>query len=86
MTRVVVSVVDEHGQYLPFCQLPVTFTLEGPGELIGENPLGMEGGRAAVYVRSTMETGVVKLTGKCRDLDSCEIQINFVKPNGTFVS
>ena len=44
----------------------------------------MEGGRAAVYVRSTMETGVVKLTGKCRDLDSCEIQINFVKPNGTF--
>lgn len=86
LTRVVVSVVDEHGQYLPFCQLPVTFTLEGPGELIGENPLGMEGGRAAVYVRSTMETGVVKLTGKCRDLDSCEIQINFVKPNGTFVS
>lgn len=86
LTRVVVSIVDELGQFMPFCQLPVSFSISGNGRLIGENPLSLEGGRAAVYVQGTLEPGEIILRANCRDLTSYEIKINTIRSSDIYVS
>jgi beta-galactosidase len=53
-TRVVVAAQDRYGAPRPFVTDPVTFEIDGPGVLIGDNPLDFQaaGGAAAVWVRS----------------------------------
>ena len=63
-TRVVVRVTDEFGAIRPYANDPVTFTLEGPARLIGENPFSLIGGNCAVWVRAGEEPGVVRLTAR----------------------
>jgi beta-galactosidase len=63
-TRVVLQVTDQFGNVHPSSNDPVLFTLEGPGELIGDNPLALMGGTAAVWVRATEQPGTVRLTAK----------------------
>jgi beta-galactosidase len=63
-TRVVISVVDENGSILPYANIPVSFEIEGEGKLIGENPLALEAGRGAVYVKSKRKTGKITLKAK----------------------
>ncbi len=63
-TRVVLQVTDQFGNVHPSSNDPVLFTLEGPGELIGDNPLALTGGTAAVWVRATEQPGTVRLTAK----------------------
>lgn len=63
-TRVVFRVTDEYGAIRTFADDPIVFTLEGPGELIGDNPFSLVGGTGAVWVRAKEQGGVVKLTAK----------------------
>ena len=53
-TRVVVAARDRYGAPRPYVSDPVTFEIDGPGVLIGDNPLDFQatGGAAAVWVRS----------------------------------
>jgi beta-galactosidase len=53
-TRVVVAAQDRYGAPRPYVTDPVTFEVDGPGVLIGDNPLDFQaaGGAAAVWVRS----------------------------------
>ena len=57
MTRVVVIAQDRYGSHRPGVTEPVTFAVDGPGELIGDNPLDFQaaGGAAAVWVRSVKD-------------------------------
>ena len=61
-TRVVLRVTDEFGATRTYANDPVIFKLEGPGELIGDNPIALIGGTGAVWVRAKEEAGVVRLT------------------------
>jgi beta-galactosidase len=61
-TRVVLRVTDEFGAIRPFANDAVKFQLEGPAELIGDNPFGLIGGTGAVWVRAKEGAGTVKLT------------------------
>ena len=61
-TRVVLRVTDEFGAIRPFANDAVKLQLEGPAELIGDNPFGLIGGTGAVWVRAKEEPGTVKLT------------------------
>jgi beta-galactosidase len=63
-TRVVVMVTDEHGNIRPFATAAISFSLTGPGEIIGENPLVLSGGAAAVWVKARESAGVVNLSAK----------------------
>jgi beta-galactosidase len=63
-TRVVLRVTDEFGAVRTYADDPILFTLEGPGELIGENPFSLIGGTGAVWVRAKEQAGTVKLTAK----------------------
>jgi beta-galactosidase len=63
-TRVVLRVTDTYGNVRPYANDPIAFTLEGPAELIGDNPFALFGGRGAVWIRAKQSAGEVKLTAK----------------------
>jgi beta-galactosidase len=42
----------------------VSFTLEGPAKLIGDNPFSLVGGTCAVWIRAGETAGRVRLTAK----------------------
>ncbi len=78
-TRVVLMVVDEYGNMRPFASAALSFSLTGPGELIGENPLALSGGAGAVWVKAKEAAGVIHLTAKHSVLGTRSISIQ-VKP------
>ncbi len=59
MTRVAFKIVDRYGNRLPYTNQPVFLEIEGPADLIGENPFAVMGGQGAVYVRARHEPGQV---------------------------
>ena len=63
-TRVVVRVTDEFGAMRTYANDPITFTLEGPAKLIGDNPFSLIGGTGAVWIRAGEMAGTVRLTAK----------------------
>ncbi|HEX4007240.1 MAG TPA: glycoside hydrolase family 2 TIM barrel-domain containing protein [Acidobacteriaceae bacterium] len=63
-TRVVLRVTDEFGAVRPYANDPILFTLEGPAELIGDNPFSLIGGTGAVWVRAKDQAGIVHLTAQ----------------------
>jgi beta-galactosidase len=63
-TRVVVRVTDEFGAARTYANDPITFTLEGPAMLIGDNPFSLIGGTCAVWIRAQETPGSVRLTAK----------------------
>src|SRR3954447_2177828 len=61
-TRVVLRVTDEFDAIRPFANDAIKFELEGPAELIGDNPFSLIGGTGAVWVRAKEQAGAVRLT------------------------
>jgi beta-galactosidase len=61
MTRVVLRVTDEYGAARPFATGAVQLTLEGPGEIVGENPFALTGGVGAVWVKTREAAGQIRL-------------------------
>ena len=78
-TRVVLRVADEFGAVRPFATGAIALTIEGPGEIIGENPFALFGGVGAVWVRSKEAAGTVRLTGRHPVLGAKTVEIQ-VKP------
>jgi beta-galactosidase len=61
-TRVVLRVTDEFDAIRPFANDAVKFELEGPADLIGDNPFALIGGTGAVWIRAKEQAGTVRLT------------------------
>ncbi|HTZ89895.1 MAG TPA: glycoside hydrolase family 2 TIM barrel-domain containing protein [Alloacidobacterium sp.] len=78
-TRVVLRVTDEFDAIRPYANDPIILTLDGPGELIGDNPFGLIGGTGAVWVRAREEAGTVRLTAKHPRLETQTVEIS-VRP------
>ena len=74
-TRVVLRVTDEYGAVRPLANAAITLTLEGPGEIIGENPFSLFGGVGAVWIRTKEVAGVIRLTAVHQKLGSKTIQL-----------
>ncbi|HYX28552.1 MAG TPA: glycoside hydrolase family 2 TIM barrel-domain containing protein, partial [Pyrinomonadaceae bacterium] len=79
VTRVVMKITDEYGAVRPFANGPITLMIEGPGEIIGENPFALFGGVGAVWIKTRQSSGVVRLTARHHALGSKIVTIN-VKP------
>ncbi len=60
-TRVVLRVNDEFGRIRPFANDSIKFELEGPAEIIGDNPFSLVGGTGAIWIRSKEQLGKVVL-------------------------
>jgi beta-galactosidase len=74
-TRVVMRVTDEFGAPRPYADDPIVFTLQGPAELIGDNPFSLVGGTGAVWIRAREQAGTVRLTAKHPRLGSQTVSI-----------
>ncbi|MGA8939708.1 MAG: glycoside hydrolase family 2 TIM barrel-domain containing protein [Acidobacteriaceae bacterium] len=74
-TRVVLRVTDEFGATRTYANDPIVMTLEGPAELIGENPFALIGGTAAVWIRAKETPGLVRLTAKHPRLGTKSVEI-----------
>jgi beta-galactosidase len=75
MTRLVFLITDRYGNRLPYSFAIVHFEIEGPGELIGENPFPLVGGQAALYVKATKQSGVVTVSAGTAGLPIAEVTI-----------
>jgi beta-galactosidase len=60
-TRVVLRVTDEFGNVQPFANDAVKLELEGPAEIIGDNPFSLVGGTGAIWIRAQQTPGTVQL-------------------------
>ena len=61
-TRVVMRVTDEFGAIKPFADDSIRLEIEGPAEIIGDNPFSLVGGTGAVWIRAKEQPGTVRLT------------------------
>jgi beta-galactosidase len=61
-TRVVFRVTDEFDAIRPFANDAIQLDLEGPAEIIGDNPFALVGGTGAVWIRAKEQAGTVRLT------------------------
>ncbi len=77
MTRVVVKALDSNNQVVPTNNAAVTFTITGPGAVVGESPLALEAGTGAVYLKSALgQTGTLTLTASSPGLSSASASVN----------
>jgi beta-galactosidase len=61
-TRVVLRVTDEFGAIRSFANDAIQLEIEGPAEIIGDNPFALVGGTGAVWLRAKEQAGRVRLT------------------------
>jgi len=61
-TRVVLRVTDEYGAIRPFANDAIKLSVEGPVEIIGDNPFSVIGGTGAIWIRAKEEAGTATLT------------------------
>jgi beta-galactosidase len=74
-TRVVLRVTDEFGAIRPFANDAIKFDLDGPAELVGDNPFALIGGTGAIWIRAKEEPGTVTLTATHPQLGVQKLQI-----------
>jgi beta-galactosidase len=74
-TRIVLRVTDEFGAMRTYANDPISFKLEGPATLIGDNPFALIGGTGAVWIRAKEQEGTVRLTATHPRLGSQTIEI-----------
>ena len=81
-TRVVLRVTNEYGGARPFATAAIALRVEGPGEIIGENPFSLAGGVGAVWIRSKEAAGVIRLYARHPYLGekTVEIQVSRAEP------
>ena len=81
-TRVVFRVTDEFDAIRPFADGAIRFEIEGPAEIIGDNPFALIGGTGAIWIRAREQPGLVRLTAHHPVLGKQEIEfrVSEVKP------
>jgi len=81
-TRIVLKVTDEFGNPRPFATGAIVMTVEGAGEIIGENPFALVGGVGAFWLKAKENNktqSVIKITAKHPFLGAKTVEIK-VKP------
>jgi beta-galactosidase len=77
-TRVVLRVTDEYGAIRPFANDAIKLELEGPAEIIGDNPFALVGSTGAIWIRAKEQAGTVQLTATHPVLGVQKIQFELV--------
>lgn len=77
-TRVVLRVTDEYGAIRPYANDPIVLTLEGPAQLIGDNPFSLVGGTGAIWIRAKHAQGTVVLIANHPRLGSAKLTVTLV--------
>lgn len=77
MTRLVLKIVDRHGNPLPYVTRVISLELvSGEAELIGENPFPLVGGQASLYLKATDKPSEVTVRAATTRLQPVELTVN----------
>ncbi len=68
ISRIIVSAVDAQGTEVPLCSDEVTFSIEGNGQLIGENPVKLRAGKMMILAQSSFVPGNIKISASAKGL------------------
>jgi beta-galactosidase len=63
--RVIVRALDQCGNILPFYEEPVSFTVEGPGRIIGPSLQSFKGGVTGFWLEAGETAGTITLKANC---------------------
>jgi beta-galactosidase len=77
-TRVVMRVTDEFEAIRPFANDVIKLDLEGPAEIIGDNPFALVGGTGAVWIRAKEQPGIMQLTAIHPQLGKQQVKIEIL--------
>ena len=69
------SIVDKNGTLVPTAELPVTFDIDGPAKLVGQNPVISEAGIASILIQSSGKRGIIKISATTNDLEISDQKI-----------
>ncbi len=75
-TRVVLRVTDEFGCVRPFANEAVRLELQGPAQIIGDNPFSLVGGTGAIWIRAQDTPGTVMLKAIHPTLGAQQVEIS----------
>ncbi len=78
MTRLVFRIVDRYGNRLPYSQAVIGFEVDGPADLIGEQPFPLMGGQAALFVKARHAPGTVTIRATTPRLPPASVTITLV--------
>ena len=79
ITSVTIELTDKNGTRLPYAENIVSISVIGPAEFIGENPIALEGGRAAFLIKSLYKRpGIVTCTVHADGLEDGKSEITVV--------
>jgi beta-galactosidase len=81
-TRLVMRVTDEHGNERPFATGVLQLTVDGPVSVVGDKPIALVGGVAAVWLRAGEEPGVATVTALHPRLGDRTVRIRVDKTTG----
>ncbi|MFL6437491.1 MAG: glycoside hydrolase family 2 TIM barrel-domain containing protein [Terriglobales bacterium] len=81
-TRIIMRVADEFGNLQRYSTAAITLNLEGPAEIVGDNPFSLMGGGGAIWIRAKQEPGtaVLKVTHPVLGTKQVQIQIAPAEP------
>lgn len=77
-TRVVLRVTDEYGAVRPFANDAIALTIEGPAEIIGDNPFSLIGGSGAIWIRAQEKPGAVRLMANHPTLGTRQVELEIL--------
>jgi beta-galactosidase len=77
-TRVVLRVTDEFGAVRPFANDAIQFEIEGPAQIVGDNPFSLIGGTGAVWIRARETPGKARLKAVHPRLGPQQVEIELV--------
>jgi beta-galactosidase len=77
-TRLVLRVTDEFGAVRPFANDAIKFDLQGPAEIIGDNPFSLIGGTGAIWIRAKERPGNARITAIHPRLGRQQVEISIV--------
>ncbi len=72
------KIYDAYGNFLPVATNEVTFSLSGPGELIGTNPNICVNGQTSITYKTSETTGTAVITATSPSLTSDQVSITVV--------
>jgi beta-galactosidase len=78
-TRVVMRVTDEFGAIRPFADPAIRLQLDGPAEIIGDNPFSLVGGTGAIWIRAKEEPGTARLTATHPTLGAKQLEFHITE-------
>lgn len=77
-TRVVVKILDQCGNLLPFLDEIIQLEVEGPGRIQGPSTVVLKGGAIAFWVETRNEPGVISVTVRSQSVGEKTVRFEVV--------